>query len=131
MKKNKKYILIFIYYILSYQLTLADSSASWAKSLFWTDKINEKLKVWWNDLIITLDNIFWYIIWLFYFIAVVFWVYWWFLILVSWWDDEKVKKWKNIVLYMIYWLVIIFLASQIVNWVIKVMSSDEIIWKVI
>lgn len=104
------------------------SYASDVWSLFWVDKLDPRLKVWWNDLIFTLNNIMWYIIWLFYFIAVAFWIYWWFMILTSWWEEDKVKKWKNIVLYVVYWLIVIFLASQLINWVIDIMSDSNIVW---
>lgn len=117
-----------IYIIFFYLSTFLESYASNVADLFWIDKVDDKLKVWWEDLVFTLNNIFWYIIWLFYFIAVVFWIYWWFLILTSWWEEDKMKKWKNIVLYMIFWLIIIFLASQIVSWVVSVMSDPDIVW---
>ena len=118
----KKYIFIFVLLFLTYY-----SQALWANAwgIFWIDKITNNLKFWWDNLIQTSDNMLWYLIWLFYFIAVVIWIYWGFQILVSWWDDEKVKKWKNYVIYMIIWLIIVFLASQIVHWVIKIMNKTS------
>lgn len=104
--------------------------ASDAGSLFWTDKISDTLKPndWNNDLVQTADNLLGYIIGLFYFIAVAFWIYWGFTILVSGWDEDKVKKWKNIIIYVVIWLIVIFLASQLINWVINVIGSEEIVW---
>lgn len=117
-----------ISYILMLCFITLESYASDVGSLFWVNKLDPRLKVWWGDLIFTLNNIIWYLIWLLYFIAVALWIYWWFMILTSWWEEDKVKKWKNIVLYVIYWLIVIFLASQLINWVIDIMSNSDIVW---
>lgn len=108
-----------IYYIWFFLLI----SKSYANDIFGTDRITENLKNGWNDLVETSDNALAYIIWLFYFIAVVVWIYWWFNILISGWDEEKVKKWKNYLIYMVIWLIVIFLSSIIVRWVIDVMTN--------
>jgi hypothetical protein len=101
--------------------------ASDAGSLFGTDKISETLKPggdsWDNDLVQTADNLLGYLIGLLYFIAVALWIYGWFTILVSGWDEEKVKKWKNIIIYVVIGLIVIFLASQLINWVIDTMTT--------
>jgi hypothetical protein len=101
--------------------------ASDAWSLFWTDKISETLKPngdsWDNDLVQTADNLLGYLIGLLYFIAVALWIYGGFTILISGWDEDKVKKWKNIIIYVVIWLIVIFLASQLVNWVIETMTT--------
>ena len=97
-----------------------------ADDFFWTDKIEVDFKN--NDigLLTNINNIAWYIIGLLYFIAVVFAVYWWFKILTSWWDDEKVKKWKNIIIYVIIWLIVIFLASQFIHWIMNTMDETAL-----
>jgi len=118
----KLYISIIIAIIISSQ-----SYAQTANNLFWIDKISPNLKSGWSDLVLTTNNILWYIIGLLYFISVIIWILWWFKILVSWWDEEKVKKWKNYILYMIYWLIIIFLVSQFITWVISIMSNPNIV----
>jgi hypothetical protein len=101
--------------------------ASDAGSLFGTDKISETLKPNGdsgdNDLVQTADNLLGYLIGLLYFIAVALWIYGWFTILVSGWDEEKVKKWKNIIIYVVIGLIVIFLASQLINWVIDTMTT--------
>jgi len=89
---------------------------------------DSNLSHWNGDLVTSVDNILWYLVWLLYFVSVVIWIYWGFLILTSWWDDEKVKKWKNYLIYMVIWLIVIFLASIIVNWVIDVMTRSDIVW---
>ena len=68
------------------------------------------------------EAFFGYIIWLFYFIAVIYWVYAWFLIITAWWDEEKVKKWKTGIINVAIWLVVIFLASSIINWIVQVLQ---------
>ncbi len=116
----KKVLYTFIWFIF-----ISNSYAAW-NDPFWTNKITQNLQHWWDDLIFTVDNMLWYLIGLFYFVAVAIWIYGSFLILVSGWDEEKVKKWKNFLIYMVLWLVLVFLASIIVNWVINVMSYEVI-----
>jgi hypothetical protein len=124
----KKYIYMLFLYFLVMQNNLV---CYWdARSLFWTEKVDPAFKSWDTDFITLIDNIAIYIIWLVYFIAVMIAIYGWFLILTSWWEDDKVKKWKNIVIYMIMWIIIIFLASQVVHWVINVLSDKDIVWKI-
>ena len=102
--------------------------ASDAWTLFRPDRISDTFKWGWDNLVLTADNLLGYIIGLFYFIAVALWIYGWFTILVSWGDEDKVKKWKNIIIYVVIWLIVIFLASQIVSWVIDVMWDEDIVW---
>ena len=120
MKKSLYAVFFSLLYFQSYAWT--------AEDLFNPGNITPALQIWWGDLVFTVDNIAWYIIWLFYFIAVLIWIYWWFQILVSGWDEEKFKKWKNYIIYMVLWLIIIFLASQLVTWIISVMSDPTIVW---
>jgi type IV secretory pathway VirB2 component (pilin) len=41
-----------------------------------------------------------------------------FQILTSAWDEEKTKKWKTIIIQAVIWLLVIFIASSIVNLII-------------
>ncbi len=50
-------------------------------------------------------------------VAVLFIIYAGFMILTAGWDDEKVKKGKSIIIQALIWIVIIFLAYSIVNWI--------------
>ncbi len=120
MNKNLKYILSFI-------LLWITSIAHW-KVDFWMWRISSDLQWWWTDLVQTWTNIATYLIWLMYLIAIVFWIYWWFVIITSGWADDKVKKWKKIILFVVVWLAVTLLSSVIVNWTISTMSSDKIIW---
>lgn len=101
-----------------------------AWTAFGVDKITDNLKIGWDDLVFTADNILWYIIGLFYFISIIFAIYAWFTILTSGWDEERVKKGKKILIYVVIGLVIIFLSSTLIRWVIKIMSDTTIVWTI-
>lgn len=60
-----------------------------------------------------------YLIWFLFFIALAYILYAWFKILVSSWEEEELKKSKSIIAYVIIWIIIIFLAYSIVNFVMK------------
>jgi len=106
--------------------TVDGANTAW--EVFWIDKVDDGLQNGWNDLVDTINNILWYIIGLFYFIAVAFWIYAGFTILTWAGDEEKMKKWKNILIYVVVGLIVIFLASQIVRWVITTLSDTSIVW---
>jgi len=53
-----------------------------------------------------------------YLIAVVMGLWGGFNILTAAWDEEKVKKWKTVLIQAGIWLVVIFLADSLVNWLI-------------
>ncbi len=76
-----------------------------------------------GNLVNTLDLILGYFIGLLYFIAVLFALYGGFLILTAGGDEEKVKKGKTTLIQAVIGLAVIFLASQIVSWVISVFAS--------
>lgn len=71
-----------------------------------------------GDFINTLDTMLGYVVGLLYFIAVVFTLWGWFQILTAGWDEEKVKKWKTTLIQAVIGLILIFLASQIVSWIV-------------
>lgn len=90
--------------------------AAWEN--FWqVQEVNDQLK--WSDqnFYLTLQKWVEYFISFLYFVAVVFWLWGWFNILTSSWDEEKVKKWKNVIIYAVIWIIIIFLASSIIDFV--------------
>jgi len=99
-----------------------------ANTLFWTDKITDNLQNGGDDLVTTADNILGFVIGLLYFIAVVFGLYAGFVILTGAGEEDKMKKWKNIFIYVIVGLIVIFLASQIVRWIISILSDEDIVW---
>lgn len=42
-------------------------------------------------------------------------IYAWFNIMLSWWDDEKIKRWKNTIIYIIIWLIILAMNYMILT----------------
>ena len=96
-----------------------------AETAFGVERVTENLRLGGNDLVWTADNILWYIIGLFYFIAIVFAIYAGFIILTSAWDEEKVKKWKKTFLFVLAGLILILLASQIISWVISILNAES------
>jgi len=62
-----------------------------------------------------------FIVWFLYLVAVIVMIYGWFLILTAGWDEEKVKKGKTILLQAAAWLVVVFIAGSVVDWVITLL----------
>lgn len=58
-----------------------------------------------------------------YLIAVMYALWGGFQILTAGWDDEKVKKWKTILIQWAMWLLVIWLAWTIVKWVLSVLVA--------
>lgn len=120
----KKILFTALYLLLSLKVAADDSAAT----LFGADKLDDTLKNGGSDLVETSNNMLWYVIGLFYFIAVAIGIYAGFQILTSLGDDEKVKKGRQTLIYSFLGLVVIFLASQIVNWLIITLSDPKIVW---
>lgn len=76
-----------------------------------------------GDFIQTLDNMLGYVTGLLYFIAVCVALWSGFQILTSAGDEEKVKKGRQTLIYAIVGLGLIFLASQIISWIINLGST--------
>lgn len=51
-------------------------------------------------------------------VAVIFAIYGWFSILTAGGADDKVKKWKTILVQALLWLLVIWIANSVVQWVI-------------
>ncbi len=51
-------------------------------------------------------------------LAVLYGLWWGFHILTAAWDEDKVKKWKTIIVHTVIWLVVIWLVGSIVRWVV-------------
>lgn len=66
-----------------------------------------------------------YILWFLAIIATLMIIYSWFNLLFSAWDEEKAKKTKSIISYAVLWLIIIFLAWPILQFVITALSVPE------
>jgi len=64
-----------------------------------------------------------YVLWFITLIAVIYIIYAWFNILVWAWDEEKAKKTKSIIIYVIIWMFIIWLAYPIVLFIINILNT--------
>ena len=72
-----------------------------------------------SDFVSVLNNILGYLIGLLYFVAIVYALWGGFQILTAGGDEEKVKKGKTTLIQAVLGLIVIFLASTIVGWVIS------------
>lgn len=101
------------------------SNTSWApSSTFWVDNASTTA---WNlesdDLWTAIQKYINYIMTFLYLIAVMYALWGWFQILTAWGDEEKVKKWKTILIQWAMWLLVIWLAWTIVKWVLWVLAN--------
>ena len=64
-----------------------------------------------------------YILWFLFLLAVLIIIYAWFNLLFWVWDEEKAKSTKKIIIYAIIWIVIIYLAWPISDFIFKVLSA--------
>jgi hypothetical protein len=96
-------------------LTLSEANASFVPFL------NPNTKIEWTDNTadVAIQNIISNIIAFLYIIAVIYWLWWGFNILTAAWDEEKVKNWKKVIINALIWIVVIFLASSIVGFVLN------------
>lgn len=56
-------------------------------------------------------------------IAIIYMIYWGIIMMTSAWDEEKVKKTKSIITYVIIWICVIWLAYSIVAWLFDVFTN--------
>ena len=114
----KNYVLWLIWiFFLTYQNTLYAINVKSTQGTTKWDNITD------GNFVDTLNNILWFIIGLLYFIAVLFALYGGFLILTAGWEEDRVKKWKTTLIQAVIGLIVIFLASQIISWVISIFAS--------
>jgi len=111
---------------LSCIMWLCYSTVSYAA--FWVEKIDPDIQGWngtidpgdeWRFLADNISDLVANFLMFLYILAVAIVVYAGFLILTAAWDEEKVKKAKNIIIYAIIGLVVIYLAWAIVTWFIE------------
>jgi len=85
------------------------------------------LEQFWKEWV-TLDQmVLTFIGWVFTFlmiIAVVIFLIAWFMIMTAWGDDDKVKKGKTWMINAVIWIVVIFLARSVVEWIFKFLSDQ-------
>ena len=64
-----------------------------------------------------------FLLWFIYLVAVILVIYAWFNLFTWLWDEEKAKKSKTMIIYVIVWILIIFLAGPIVEFVLNVLNT--------
>lgn len=80
---------------------------------FWEEKVIDELKGSKYNLYWVVQEYMAFILGFLYIIATIYGIYWWYQIFTAWDDDEKVKKWKTIIIQACIWIVVIFLAGPI------------------
>lgn len=64
-----------------------------------------------------------YLLWFIYLVAVIIIIYAWANILTWAWDEEKMKKSKSMILYVAIWILVIFLAWPITDFILKILEA--------
>lgn len=115
--KNSLYTAAWLLFIAQSKLSLADLN-------FWADRPDELAWAEWTadqaimNLVQTLATFL-------SLLAVLFALWGWFNILTAAWDEEKVKKWKTILVQALLWLVVIWLSYSIVNWLVTLILGGS------
>lgn len=134
--------LVFSFFMISNQNTFAkDGKIFWQEEEIPYCKGNDcSLKKWINEVKWKVDDIYYdnnkwfsgyiqdiiaYVLTFLYFITVVIIIYAWFNMLTASWDEEKAAKSKKIIIYAITWLIIIYLAWPITNFVLDMFNQAK------
>lgn len=80
-----------------------------------------------SSFLTTVDNILGYLVGLLYFVAIVFALWGGFQILTAGGDEDKVKKGKTTLIQAVIGLIVIFLASNIIRWIIGLGTGGTIV----
>lgn len=121
MKKNIILTIILIFsFFFSIQTAFVENCNQTSDPLC-LEKISDDLKPIKKDTDLpnTIMEMIKYLSWFLWFIAILYWLYWAWNIFSALSDDNKVKNWKTIIIRACIWLVIIFLAYPITNFVIN------------
>ena len=104
--------------IFSILASISDISASWWDPGVQEDHVGSGLKPTWELTIPQMvENVLVFILSFLALIAVVIFIIAWFMIMTAWGDEDKVKKGKTWMINAIIWLIIIFIARSIVEWI--------------
>lgn len=122
----KKKLFTWIILALSIFSFTENTFSAWSsndlKDSLWFEKVSEDFTHWtsWSEniLINIINNWVDYLLWFLLFISVIYWLYWASLFLFSMTDDDKIKKWKKIITRAIIWMIVVFLAYPITNFII-------------
>lgn len=80
-----------------------------------------------GDLALTISNFIAYLVGFLYLIAVIYGIYGGFLILTAAGDEERVKKGKTTLIHAVLGLIVIFLASTVIRFVIASLSGGNLV----
>lgn len=111
--KNSLYSTVWALSALQFTVSNAAGGMS-----FWNDKVQAWVKWTNNSADIAIQNIISTLAGFLTILAVVYALYGWFNILTAGWEEDKVKKWKTILIQALIWLVVIWLSYSIVTWLI-------------
>lgn len=139
MKFIYKYLLVLILSFFSFQ-----TNAAWIQDVFQDsnpktpycqnddcslDQWISVMKAWVNDIekdrkaSSYVQDLIKYTLWFVTLIAVVYIIYSGFQIMISAWSDEKVKKSKSTIFYVIMWIALMWLAYPIVSFILKILNT--------
>lgn len=106
----------FVYILIAFSIL----GVNYANAAMWFgwDKVTDPLKWSNNSADSAVQTLIGNAIAFLYLVAVVFGLWGWFNILTAWGNDDKVKKWKTIIIQALIGLVVIWLASSVVSWVV-------------
>ncbi len=112
MKKLKKLFFILLWCILIMQNHISNALE------FWRWNVNSWLEWSSSTLDIAIQWILVVALSFLYLVAVVYWLRGGYNILTAAWDEEKVKRWKKIIIHAIVWLIVIWLVNSVINFVV-------------
>ena len=108
-KEWKKSVMFAIIWFLIIKLSHYFVSATYSKTLCrvdWVSCVDEKSLSDWAQIIFTVIN---WLNWFVWIAVVIMIIYTWAQIIFSWWEDEKIKKAKKSIIYIIIWIVILIM----------------------
>ncbi len=106
------------FYSLVWAASIIQAGTADAAMIIWSDKVQDWMKWSTESIDQSVQTMIITGMTFLYLIAVVYGLWWGFNILTAAWDEEKVKKWKTIIMHAIIWLVVIWLVWSIINWVV-------------
>ena len=85
---------------------------------FWESKVQEGLKGSGESADNAIQTIIWNVMGFLWILALWYLLWWGFNILTAWGDEEKVKKGKTVIIKAILWIIVIFLANSLLQWLL-------------
>ncbi len=124
---------LFIWNVSAWVFDDTDTSIKYCQwNECWLQQWVDKVKEWVSELETDekfseyIQKIIIYLLWFLTLIAVIYVIYAWFNILISWWNEEKVKKSKSTIFYVIIWIVVIWFAWTIATWAVTLWAWGQV-----